>query len=56
MTMNEQPQPMQLTEDQQARIAATLKRIRAGLAGADGRVAPEPAHVFRPGTQGAEGP
>jgi len=37
-----------LTQDQTGRIAATLKRIRAGLARFDATEANEPAHMFRP--------
>ena len=48
MTMKEQPE---LTEDQLARIAATLKRIRGGLDKFSPRRIDEPAHVFAPETQ-----
>jgi hypothetical protein len=34
--------------DRAGRIAATLKRIRAGLARFDGAETNEPAHIFRP--------
>ncbi|WP_187292569.1 hypothetical protein [Octadecabacter antarcticus] len=37
-----------LTEDQQKRIAATLRRIRAGLSRATGGQFSEPAHLFKP--------
>ncbi|WP_161635689.1 hypothetical protein [Actibacterium mucosum] len=37
-----------LTEDQEKRIAATLKRIRAGLSGAAGDHFGEPSHLFDP--------
>lgn len=41
----------ELTEDQQKRIAQTLKRIRAGLARAKLGPFSEPAHVFEPEAQ-----
>lgn len=37
-----------LTPDQTSRIAATLKRIRAGLGRFDAAAMNEPAHMFRP--------
>ncbi|MEP3275179.1 MAG: hypothetical protein ABJN26_15570 [Stappiaceae bacterium] len=38
----------QLSEDQEKRIEATLKRIRAGLARSVGDQFSEPGHVFEP--------
>lgn len=37
-----------LTPDQEKRIAATLKRIRAGLSLAKADPNSEPAHIFHP--------
>lgn len=37
-----------LTEDQTTRIAATLKRIRAGLKKKSKPICAEPAHLFNP--------
>lgn len=54
MPMNEPLQPPHLTDDQQARITATLMRIRAGLGYADRWVIPEPVHVFSPRMQDIE--
>jgi hypothetical protein len=39
-----------LTEEQLARIEATLKRIRGGLKKATIAPGTEPAHIFSPGT------
>jgi len=44
----------QLTEDQQKRISATLKRIRAGLSRADDDQFAEPGHTFNPEAQNAK--
>ncbi len=41
----------QLTEDQQKRISATLKRIRAGLNRAENDQFAEPGHTFDPEAQ-----
>jgi hypothetical protein len=43
-----------LSQDQKARIAETLKRIRGGLAHASPAPAPEPAHIFIPSRQEAK--
>lgn len=40
-----------LTEDQEKRITATLKRIRAGLARATSDQFSEPSHIFDPEAQ-----
>ena len=37
-----------LTEDQERRIAETIRRIRAGLAQVPVREMDEPAHIFDP--------
>lgn len=37
-----------LTDDQEKRITATLRRIRAGLAQASDDPVSEPAHIFKP--------
>lgn len=37
-----------ITEDQTKRIAATLKRIRAGLKQTSKPICDEPAHFFNP--------
>jgi len=37
-----------LNDDQEKRIAATLRRIRAGLARAADDPFSEPAHIFKP--------
>jgi hypothetical protein len=39
---------LELTRDQLARMAATLKRIRGGLSKFGVEPAPEPAHLFSP--------
>ncbi|MFK7855915.1 MAG: hypothetical protein AB8B79_17495 [Granulosicoccus sp.] len=39
---------LQLSEDQQRRIAATLKRIRAGLDKHPDDASEEPSHVYIP--------
>ncbi|MEM6891160.1 MAG: hypothetical protein AAF636_23955 [Pseudomonadota bacterium] len=44
----------QLTEDQQKRISATLKRIRAGLDRAVNDPFAEPGHTFDPEAQNAK--
>jgi len=49
--MNGSANQPDLSHDQLARIAQTLKRIRDGLASSPG--APEPAHIFMPGLQDA---
>lgn len=43
--MSEQPK---LSDDQEQRIAATLKRIRGGLRRDQTDPFEEPAHIFRP--------
>jgi len=44
----------QLTEDQQKRISATLKRIRTGLDRAEDMPFSEPGHTFDPEAQNAK--
>ena len=52
--MNGPSDKPELSQDQLARIAETLKRIRSGLARAPSLTAPEPAHVFTPRMQDAK--
>jgi hypothetical protein len=49
--MNEQ---LELTDDQLARIEATLKRIRGGLSKFTPQPAQEPAHFFAPEVRDAK--